>query len=134
MRAIMKKLISRIALRAVSGNLNSVIVSKEADVLLLLTYTYHTPKPSKEWYMKYEVDSYTDIRKVVKVFDKAIPENLMKFHALTGCGTTSYFYRVGKINMMKKFLKDSNNIHLIASLDKYPVITPEGIGDRKRFV
>ena len=43
---------------------------------------------------------------------------LPQLHAITGCNTTCYFYRVGKINPLKRVLKSSNCLQLLAGLGK----------------
>ena len=43
-------------------------------------------------------------------------ENLLKFRSLTGSDSTSYFYRVGKIKVWKKLLKNAEKVHLIDSI------------------
>ena len=51
--------------------------------------------------------------------------NLPKIHALTGCDTTSYFYRVGKTEVFKKSLGQQ---------DLYSQITNSVIEDIKEFI
>ena len=47
-------------------------------------------------------DKYVDIGNVFVYLGINMTENLLKFHSLPGCDSTSYFYRVGKIKVWKK--------------------------------
>ena len=94
-----KEVDSRIALHAVNSNADCVIVSKDTDVFLLLIYAYHKSNSQRNWYMKYDSDKYVDISTVLRSLDPNFTENLLKFHTLTGCDSTSFFYRVGKIKV-----------------------------------
>ena len=42
-----------------------------------------------------------------------VSRNIVQYHANTGCGTTSFFGRIGKINPFKEVLKKSNFLTLI---------------------
>ena len=92
---------TRLALHATHHNHNCVITSKDTDVFLLLVYAYHKSSSNKIWYMKHEPNKFINIGKVCAYLGGTISEHLLKFHAMTGCDTTSYFYRVGKIRVMK---------------------------------
>ena len=43
--------------------------------------------------------------------DIDVLENILGFHALTGCDTTSFFSGMGKKTCWKKFLKTPNLVH-----------------------
>ena len=53
---------------------------------------------------------YADTEKVVEYLGNYVAKHLLQFHAITGCDTTSYFYRVGKISVFKKVL--NNMLHV----------------------
>ena len=81
-----------------------VVVSKDTDVLILLVWAYAKHEIKTKWYMMYEQGKYADIGKIVEFFGKEICLALPAFHSLTGCDTTSYFFRVGKGRVFKKLL------------------------------
>ena len=103
---------SRIPLHAAVSNTDCMIVSNDTDVFLFLIYAFYKCKSQKTWYMKYDNDKYVDIGKVFVYLGINMTENLLKFRSLTGCDSTSYFYRVGKIKVWKKLLKNPENMHL----------------------
>ena len=47
---------------------------------------------------------------------KTICHNIIQFHVLTGCDSTSYFYGVGKIKLFQKIMKNTNILQLISNL------------------
>ena len=51
-------------------------------------------------------------------FSPVICKYLPQLHAITGCDTTSYFYRAGTINPLKRVLKSSDCLQLLAGLGK----------------
>ena len=48
---------------------------------------------------------------------KTICYNIIQFHALTGCDTTSFLYAVGKIKPFQKIMKNPNVLELISNLE-----------------
>ena len=57
----------------------------------------------------------------------------MHFHAISGCDTTSYFYRAGKTTPFRKAV-DENKMHLISSLGNDIVISQECIDNCLEFI
>ena len=55
---------------------------------------------------------------------------LPKFHAVTGRDTTSFFYSVSKIKVLKKFMKDNSKLKRLDSLGETVVLSPEGFPRR----
>jgi len=92
---------SRMPLHAANCNSDCVIVSKDTDVFLLLIY---------------DNEKFVNIGNVFTYLGIHMTENILKFHSLTGCDTTLYFFRVGKIKVWKKLLKSPAKINLINSL------------------
>ena len=72
------------------------VVAKDTDVLVLLIWAYVKYNVSRKWYLKYETDKYADIGAICDYFGKNIALLLPVFHSITGCDTTSYFFRAGK--------------------------------------
>ena len=60
--------------------------------------------------------------------------NLPKIHALTGCDTTSYFYRVGKIKVFKKLFGQQYLCFLLPELLNCSEITKNVNEDTKAFI
>ncbi len=55
-------------------------------------------------------------------------------HALSGCDTTSYFYNVGKVKLLKKVIKSPRYLALLDSLGKEKVVSDSDIEDVQKFV
>ena len=125
---------SRIPLHAAASNTDCMVVSKDTDVFLLLIYAFYKCKSQKTWYMKYDNDKYVDIGKVFVYLGINMTENLLKFHSLTGCDSTSYFYRVGKIKLWKKLLKNPEKIHLIDSLGLTKDLSINDVENCQKFI
>ena len=51
---------------------------------------------------------------------------LPKIHAVTGRDTTSFFYGVSKIKVLKKLMKDNSKLKRLDSLGETVVLIPEG--------
>ena len=100
-----------------------VISSKDTDVSLLMTYAYSKLNPTENWYMKYEHQRYVNIKKIISYLGGNVACCLMQFHSITGCDTTSYFYNVGKITVMRKIFKDPSSVNLIEGLGKEKVLS-----------
>ena len=81
-----------------------VVVCKDTDILTLIIWAYSKLNITNKWYLKYSHEKFADIRKACSYLGKRYFLNLPKIHALTGCDTTSYFYRVRKIKILKKYL------------------------------
>ena len=105
-----------------------VVVAKDTDIIVLLAYAYEKCSSVKEWLMKYDKPRilYLDKQKYANVNIGKIcrflgPVNckyLPQLHAITACDTTSYFYRVGRINPLKRVLKSSDCLQLLAGMGK----------------
>ena len=105
---------TRIILHASLAEENVVVVAKDTDVLVLLVNEYSKLLPIQEWVMKYDANKYASISKIIKYLGPTVSNNISRFHAITGCDTTSYFFRVRKIVPFKKILKQSDSISLIS--------------------
>ena len=111
-----------------------VIVSKDTDVFLLLIYAFYKCNSQKTWYMKYDNEKFVDIGKVFTYLGIHMTDNILKFHSLTGCDTTSYFFRVGKIKVWKKLLKSPAKINLINSLGLTKDLSINGEQNCQKFM
>ena len=125
---------TRIVLHASLAEENVVVVAKDTDVLVLLVSEYSKLLPTQEWVMKYDTNKYTSISKITKYLGPTVSNNISRFHAITGCDTTSYFFRVGKIAPFKKILKQSDLISLISELGKQTTVDDMTIERCMRFI
>ena len=55
-------------------------------------------------------------------------------HALTGCDTTSFFYRVGKVRILKKLFKNPEQCTLLSGLDHDEALDVGTIENAKEFI
>ena len=125
---------TRLVLHASKVDSDAFIVCKDTDVLILMIWTYSKMNITNNWYLKYDHKKFADIRKTCSYLGKTLSLNLPKIHALTGCDTTSYFYRVGKIKVFKKLLGQQDLCFLLSELGNYSQITNSVIEDTKEFI
>ena len=107
---------SRMAPHASKSSGNVVIVAKDTDVLMFLIYSYSTCVISKERVLKCDTNSYAIIGTVCKYLGNTVSRNILQYRAITGCDTTSFFYRIQKISPFKEVLKKSSYLGLIECL------------------
>ena len=93
---------SRFVLHGSKVDSDVAVVCKDTDVLILIVSAYSVLNITNNWYLKYDHEKFADIRKICSYLDKTLGLNLPKIQALIRCNTTSYFYRVGKIKVLKK--------------------------------
>jgi hypothetical protein len=110
------------------------VVAKDTDVLALLIWAYVHFKVPYKWYMMFEKGVYADISIICNYFGEFICQNILLFHAITGCDCTSYMYRIGKIRAFQKLLKNVNLCALLSSLNNEDPLTEEDIDEIKIFV
>ena len=60
---------------------------------------------------------------LVQLSGKNVCDNIIKFHALTGCETTSYFDWIEKIKPFQKVLKNTDSTDLFPSLGKFVFVS-----------
>ena len=68
--------------------------------------------------MKVDHNKYVDIEKIVRHIGIEIASYLPQLHALTGCNTTSFFYRTGKIKVLRKCIKNGTQVGILSCLGK----------------
>ena len=57
-----------------------------------------------------------------------------QFHGLTGCNTTSYFFRIGKVRVFKKLMKKCSKLELLDSLRRKEELDEDDFADIKEFI
>ena len=88
---------TRLVLHASMEAADVAIVSKDTDVLILLILAYSKLSVCKTWLFKYNHDKYADIGVICQFLGNDLCQALPAIHAISGCDTTSYFYKAGKV-------------------------------------
>ena len=81
-----------------------VVVCRDTVVYILIVLAYSKLKMTNNWYLKYDHEKLSDIKKTCSYLGEILSLNLSKIQALTGCKTTSYFCWVREIKIFKKLL------------------------------
>ena len=97
-----------------------VIVAADTDIFILLVYAFSKVGPAEKWFMKLDRERYVDIGTVCKAYGKEVCDVLPSYHSVTGCDTTSYPYKVGKLKPFKKMVAE-NKSTLLTSVGIVPV-------------
>ena len=86
-----------------------VVVAADTDIFVLLVYAFSKVDPAEKWYMKIDKERYVDIGDVYKTDGKEVCHILPAYHSVkcTGCDTTSYPYKVGKVKPFRKMVAHS---------------------------
>lgn len=106
----------------------------KTDVLILLVWAYVFYGIQKEWYLKYENEKYANIRLICEAFGRELCLALPAFHALTGCDTTSYFFKAGKLRVFKKLMTNKSKVQLLKPLGKERILETVDIDGLKEFI
>ena len=86
-----------------------VIVAKDTDVLVLLVWAYSFYNVKYKCYFKYDTEICAGTSVICDYVGRDLCFSLPDFRSLTGCDTTSYFFRTGKVRAFKKVLADPTN-------------------------
>ncbi len=125
---------TRLILHACLEDTNVVIVAKDTDVFILMVYAYCMERPKAKWYMKIDHDRFIDIEKVVKFLGDTVSKQLPAIHALTGCDTTSSFFGIGKVKLIKKLIKQNSSLSLLENFGLLQDLSERAIEDVIMFV
>ena len=101
---------------------------------MILVYAYWRVSPVNSWVMKYDSSKFGNIGTIAGFLGREICSNIIKLHAITGCDTTSYFYRVGKISPLKKVIKESESLNLISALGETMLLGDADVEDCMKFI
>lgn len=108
---------------SLNKNRTVVIKSDDTDVLVLLLYYYWNNEIMKTCEIFMETGhivnnvnkkKYIPVHQIAENLGKPVSDSLPAFHCLTGCDTTSSFYKIGKKSGFQILLKSCNNIDLPA--------------------
>ena len=89
-----------------------IVICRDTDVLLLLLY--HLGRTKTEVWMVSGTSKQQNcypVQTVASKLDNDVLENILGFHALTGCDTTLSFSGMGKKTCWKQFLETPNLVH-----------------------
>ena len=84
--------------------------------------------------MKYESTSYARIKDIVDYLGEEISQYLPHIHAITGCDTTSAFYRKGKVKVLTKVQENPSILSLIKNLGVQRTLDNDTIIFAEEFV
>ncbi len=84
--------------------------------------------------MRFDHDRYADINAIATFFGKDLSLALPAIHALSGCDTASYFFRVGKLKILKRVFKAQESCSLIKNLGLNGNITEDELDNAKEFI
>ena len=88
---------TRLVLHASLEDRDTVVVSKDTDVFILLVSAFNKlVEVWSRWLLKYENEKFADIRGICEAIGSDMCGALPAIHALSGCDTTSYFLRSEK--------------------------------------
>lgn len=103
---------------------NSILVkSVDTDVLLLLLHYYSTAQELSSCQLFIQLGHsknkrYIAIHDIVEKLGLSICKNLLAIHCLTGCDTTSAFYKIGKKTAFDVLTKNINHLTEIGDIPK----------------
>ena len=123
---------ARLVLHVCLEDKHVVVIAKETDVLILLIYAYKVVKPKCSWHMKINYEKSIDIAKVHAFLSSRILRYLPQIHAIMGCDTTSLFYGIGKVKVLKKLKKDSSPLTLLQEIGRSECLSQGRVIDASR--
>ena len=88
--------------------------------MLVLLLAHRKNIPAAEIYMKTGTaknTKYIPVHILHEMLSPAVTEGLIAFHAMTGCDTTSYFYRKGKKTALQVFQHQPNLLRNIGKTE-----------------
>ena len=88
----------------------AVIVTADTDIFVLMIRAYNKTHPTEKWHMNITKKRYLDISHFCNAYGKRMCDVLPGYHSVTGCDTTSYPFKVGKIKPLKK-MKSQDKYH-----------------------
>ena len=125
---------TRLILHAAASTQDVVIVAKDTDVLVLMVWAYVVLNVEQKWYFKKAHDKFVDVGEICSYLGREICLCLPALHAISGCDTTSYFYNVGKVKLIKKVLKSPERLALLDSLGKERELGDRDMEEVQEFV
>eukprot|EP00794_Sanderia_malayensis_P002215 gene2214-2520_t len=124
---------TRVVMHAFNSEGPVVLKAKDTDILILIIYAFALKGQETMWCMQIDHNKYVNIGKIVQFLGVSVCLQLPAFHSVTGCDTTSYFYRTSKAQYLKKHEKTS----LYTSLSHWAVqkvLDEEGADSVIKFI
>ena len=125
---------TRLILHAAESKQDVVIVAKDTDVLVLMVWAFAFLDVKCKWFFRKDDGQFADVGDICSHFGRDLCLHLPALHALSGCDTTSYFYNVGKVKLLKTVIKSPRYLALLDSLGKEKVASDSDIEDVQKFV
>ncbi len=110
-----------------------IVKAKDTDILILMIYAYALKEPEATWCMQIDHNEFFNVGKIAQFLDKPTCLQLPVFHSLTGCDTTSYFYRSSKTSDFEKAWKNKS-LHLLEQLGSRRTLDEDGVTSITKFI
>ena len=124
---------ARVVLHAFSSEGPVMVKAKDTDVLILMIYAYVLKKPEAIRCLQINRNKYVDVRKIAQFLDEPTCLQLPALHSLTGCDTTSYFYRSSKTSVFEKARKNKS-LRLLEQLGNERTLDEDGEASVTKFI
>eukprot|EP00795_Rhopilema_esculentum_P008797 gene8797-14830_t len=82
-----------------------IISATDTDVLVLMVHIYSWRDIDRPWQMKIDHQNFVNVAAIADHIGSEACNVLPAFHSITGCDTTSFQFRVGKVAPWKKLMK-----------------------------
>eukprot|EP00795_Rhopilema_esculentum_P006387 gene6387-11826_t len=82
-----------------------IISATDTDVLVLMVHIYSWRDIDRPWQMKIDHQNFVNVAAIADHIGSEACNVLPAFHSITGCDTTSFPFRVGKVAPWKKLMK-----------------------------
>ena len=82
-----------------------IISATDTDVLVLMVHIYSWRDIFQPWQIKIDHQNFVNVAAIADHIGSEACNILPVFHSITGCDTTSFLFRVGKVAPWKKLMK-----------------------------
>ncbi|CAH1154985.1 unnamed protein product [Phaedon cochleariae] len=125
---------TRVVLHAVHSDAdNIVIMARDTDICLLLIHHFDKMTSSKVWMMSGTAKErkYLPIHEICNILPNVQKKNILAFHAVTGCDSTSHLATITKKAAWKNF--NGTACQLLDNLGHSP-LTPSSKANAEKFL
>ena len=122
-----------VVLHALSSEGPVIVKAKDKDILILMIYAYALKKPEAIWCMQIDHNIFVNVGKIAQFLDQSACLQLPVFHSLTGCDTTSNFYRISKTSVFEKSKKNTS-LYLLEQLGNERTLDEDGEASLTKFI
>lgn len=125
---------TRVVLHAVLSNADNIVVmARDSDICLLLIHHFQKMTSSKVWMMAGTAKErkYIPIHEICQIIPNAQKKNILAFHAVTGCDSTSHLATITKKAAWKVF--HGTACQLLNDLGHSP-LTPLSKANAEKFL